>query len=129
LRSSLSIALPIQESTVGALNIYATQRHAFDDDSIELARTFASYAAVAVANAHLYETNATLAENMRTAMDTRAVIEQAKGIIMGREGCDPQLAFAILSKQSQHSNRKLRDVATDIVNQAIQPAGPPPSVT
>jgi GAF domain-containing protein len=56
---------------------------------IELARTFAGYAAVAIANADLYLATATLAENMRRAMETRAVIEQAKGIIIAQQHCTP----------------------------------------
>lgn len=113
--SSLSLALPVQEDVVGALNMYATKPHSFTDESVELARTFASYAAVAVANAHLYDSSSTLAQNMQQAMESRAVIEQAKGIIMGREGCDASHAFSLLTKVSQASNRKLRDVAAEVV--------------
>jgi GAF domain-containing protein len=52
--SSLSVALPLQEAVLGALNIYATQPAIFDQDAIETARTFPGYAAVAIANARLY---------------------------------------------------------------------------
>lgn len=89
MNSSLSVALPLQEAIVGALNIYATAPHSFDPDTIELARTFAGYAAVAIANAHLYPITATLADNMRRAMETRAVIEQAKGIVIAQQHCTP----------------------------------------
>ena len=74
-------------ATLGALNIYATQPAIFDRDAIELARTFAGYAAVAIANARLYQATATLAEDMRRAMETRAVIEQAKGILVAQQHC------------------------------------------
>jgi GAF domain-containing protein len=53
--SSLSIGLPVHESVTGSLNIYATKPDAFDDDVIVLAQTCAGYAAVALANAHLYD--------------------------------------------------------------------------
>jgi AmiR/NasT family two-component response regulator len=46
------------------------------------------------------------------------VIDMAKGIIMNVTGCGPDEAFASLVKQSQHENRKLRDVAADIVARA-----------
>ncbi|MEU7903357.1 GAF and ANTAR domain-containing protein [Actinoplanes sp. NPDC049118] len=121
-RSSLAIGLPILEAVTGALNLYATTPNAFDDDAISVARTFAEYAAVALANANLCDTNATLAQHMRTAMDSRAVIEQAKGIIMADRRCTAEEAFGILSKISQDTNRKLRDVATALVAQA--PANP-----
>jgi AmiR/NasT family two-component response regulator len=54
-------------------------------------------------------------EGLRQAMATRAVIEQAKGIVMATAGCSPQEAFDLLVEQSQHTNRKLRDVAADLV--------------
>lgn len=119
--SSLSIGLPIQDAVVGALNVYGAERDAFDEDSIRLAETFAGYAAVALANAHLYDTTATLAQHMQVAMESRAVIEQAKGLIMGERRCTPDEAFAILAKVSQESNRKLRDVAAALVKRASTP--------
>ncbi|WP_328848814.1 GAF and ANTAR domain-containing protein [Micromonospora zamorensis] len=120
--SSLSIGFPIQETVLGALNIYGVKPGAFDDDAVTLAQTFAGYAAVALANAHLYDTTATLAAQMQSAMQSRAVIEQAKGIIMGERRCTPDEAFAILAKVSQDSNRKLRDVAAALVERAARPS-------
>jgi GAF domain-containing protein len=116
--SSLSIGLPVHEKVTGALNVYATKPHAFDDDAIAVAQTFAGFAAVGLANVHLYETQATLAGHMQKAMENRAVIEQAKGIIMGARHCTPDQAFAILTKLSQDTNRKLRDVAAALVTKA-----------
>jgi GAF domain-containing protein len=115
IRSSVSVALPLQQAVTGALNIYATQPAAFDPDALELARTFAGYAAVAIANVHLYQTTATLAEHMRRAMETRAVIEQAKGIIIAQQHCTPEQAFELLTRLSQATHRKLRDCAADLV--------------
>jgi len=120
-RSSLSVALPLQEAVLGALNIYATEPRCFDPGTIEPARTFAGYAAIAIANAHLYQATATLAENMRRAMETRAVIEQAKGIIVAQQHCTPEHAFELLTRRSQSTHRKLRDCATDLVTTAGQP--------
>ena len=118
--SSLSIGLPIHEQVTGALNVYATKPEAFDSDAIILGQTFAGYAAVALANAHLYDTQANLAQQMQAAMQSRAVIEQAKGIIMGSRRCTADDAFAILTKLSQDTNRKLRDVAAAVVASATQ---------
>jgi GAF domain-containing protein len=116
--SSMAVGLPIEERVAGALNVYATEPDAFDDDAVVLAQTFAGYAAVALANAHSYNSMATLAEHMQAAMESRAVIEQAKGIIMGERRCTADQAFALLAKISQDSNRKLRDVAAALVARA-----------
>ncbi|MEV7327548.1 GAF and ANTAR domain-containing protein [Micromonospora sp. NPDC093244] len=120
--SSLSIGLPIQQSVVGALNVYGAAPNAFDPSAIAVAEGFAAYAAVALANAHLYDSAATLAEQMREAMRNRAVIEQAKGIIMGERRCSPEEAFALLSKISQDTNRKVRDVAEALAARAARGA-------
>ena len=116
--SSLSIGLPVQDAVAGALNIYSTKPDAFDNDAVLLAQTFSGYAAVALANAHLYDATATLAQQLQAAMESRAVIEQAKGIIMGDRHCSADEAFAILSKLSQDTNRKVRDVAAMLVDEA-----------
>jgi GAF domain-containing protein len=117
-RSSLSVGLRVQEKVTGALNIYSTDAKAFADDAVTLAQTFAGYAAVALTNAHLYDVTATLAQQMQAAMKSRAVIEQAKGILMGQRRCTADEAFALLRKLSQDSNRKLREVAEALVAEA-----------
>lgn len=120
--SSMSVPLPVQKSISAALNIYGREASAFDADSEELAATFASYAAVAVANMHLYESNKQLAEQLTTAMQSRAVIDQAKGILMAERRIPADQAFNLLVEMSQHSNRKLRDVAQALVDRASEPA-------
>jgi GAF domain-containing protein len=117
-RSSLSVGLPVHETVTGALNMYSVKPEAFDQDAVLVAQTFSGYAAVALANVHLYDVTATLAQQMQAAMEHRAVIEQAKGILIAGRGCSPKEAFAILSKLSQDSNRKLRDVAAALVVEA-----------
>jgi GAF domain-containing protein len=119
--SSLSIGLPVQDAVTGALNVYAVEPEAFDDDAVVIAQTFAGYAAVALANAHLLDATATLAQQMQAAMESRAVIEQAKGIIMAERRCTAEEAFSILSALSQDTNRKLRDIAATIVQAAGKP--------
>jgi GAF domain-containing protein len=122
-RSSLSVGLPIEDQVDAALNLYGKLEAAFDEESVQLAESFAGYAAVALANANLYAVTARLAQQLQTAMVSRAVIEQAKGIVMGRRRCTAEEAFAVLTKVSQDTNRKLRDVAATLVAQA-QNGGP-----
>ncbi|WP_433363342.1 GAF and ANTAR domain-containing protein [Actinoplanes sp. CA-142083] len=121
IRSTMSVGLPVGEPVTGALNIYGTRPDAFDEDAVDMAETFAGYAAVCLGNAHLYETTMAFARHLEKALAGRAVIEQAKGIIMGQRHCTPDEAFAVLSKASQASNRKLREVATDLVHRAQHP--------
>ena len=118
--SSLSIPVPVQREVSAALNIYSTEPNGFDGDAVELASTFAAYAGVALANMHLYEAQGKVAEQLQTAMASRAVIEQAKGILMGQRGCSAERAFDVLVKLSQDTNRKLRDVAQALVDETRQ---------
>jgi GAF domain-containing protein len=129
--SSLSVPLPYQGSSIGALNLYATKPNAFDSD-VEIGEEVAAYIAVAIANADAYAEASTLARNMQEAMHSRAEIEMAKGILMAQQHCTPAEAFSLLSKASQRSNRKLRDLARDIVANVVERAanvrgGDPPS--
>jgi GAF domain-containing protein len=114
--SSLSAPVPIREGLHGGLNLYAVEANAFDGEARAVAGTFASYAAVAVHNMHLFESTRALADNLDIAMRTRAVIEQAKGILMSQRRCDATEAFNLLAAASQRSNRKLRDIAHAIVD-------------
>jgi GAF domain-containing protein len=121
--SSLSVPLPVREGIHGGLNLYAIEADGFDDDARHTSRAFASYAAVAVHNMHLYESTREQAEHLDTAMKTRAVIEQAKGILMSQRRCDAEEAFALLAAASQRANRKLRDIAQAIVDGVTAPDG------
>jgi GAF domain-containing protein len=122
--SVLSVALPILDELDGALNIYGGDTDAFDPGAVQAAQAFADQASVTLSNAHMYDRTATLAQQMQSAMAHRAVIEQAKGIVMGERRCSADEAFAILTKISQDSNRKLRDIAAAIVARAQSAPSP-----
>lgn len=123
--SSLSVPLHIDDRRSGALNIYARQPHAFDEDSRSAALQFAPFAAAAIANMHAYEDARTMADNLQTALESRAVIEQAKGILMERHKLTPDQAFHHLATASQHTNVKLRDVADHLTRTGELPTAPP----
>ena len=114
-RAAAAVGMPVPQRVVGSLNLYSTSSESIDEDTLAQARTFASYAAVALANASLYGSTARLATQLQEAMRSRAVIEQAKGVLMARLSVDAETAFAHLSKKSQHANTKLRDMAADVV--------------
>jgi GAF domain-containing protein len=116
IRSSLSIPLPYQGSSIGALNNYATKPGAFaSPESVRAGSDVAEVIAVAVANADAHAQLFDQARNMRLAMESRAVIEQAKGVLMAQRHVDADQAFEILRAASQRYNRKLRDIAFGIV--------------
>jgi GAF domain-containing protein len=120
-RSSLSVPLPYQGSTIGALNIYSSRPTAFaSQESLDAGLEVAETIAVAVANADAHWQVTEQARNMRLAMESRAAIEQAKGVLMAQRHVDAEAAFEILREASQRYNRKLRDIATGIVESTQQ---------
>jgi GAF domain-containing protein len=112
--SVLSAPLTDGETAKGALNLYS--QSGFDEDAPALACLFADQLGLAAANVALFAEGATMADHLRSAMESRATIEQAKGILMGAQRCGPEQAFDILRRASQGQNRKLRDIATEIVD-------------
>jgi GAF domain-containing protein len=114
-RSLLSHPLPVQERVSGALNVYARSTPSGDGDTRELVSRFATYAVVAVSNMYLYESAVEQAGHLRAALDSRAVIDQAKGILMERLRLTADQAFSVLARMSMTTNTKVRDVADDLV--------------
>lgn len=114
--SSLSIGLPFHATVSGALNLYATESRAFDDHSIAVAQAFASYASLALANAYLTEARTTLTRNIEAAIDSGAIIEQAKGIIINERRCTSAEAFTVLTAMARDTDRSVREVAQGLVD-------------
>jgi len=110
--SSLSMPVVVAAHGLGALNFYAGTPGFFDADARRLADLFAGQCAVA----SQYWTASNESMNLAAAMKSRAIIEQAKGVIMATTRCTADEAFDLLRVQSQQENRKLRDIADEIVN-------------
>lgn len=114
--STLSLPLLADGGTLGALNVYASHAEAFDDTAVAFGGAFARQAVIGIS----YWRQASVVEQLRQAMESRAVIEQAKGILIASMGCDPDQAFDLLRQQSQSENVKLRDIAASIVAQQLR---------
>ncbi|MGY1619444.1 GAF and ANTAR domain-containing protein [Geodermatophilus sp. SYSU D00691] len=105
--SMLCIQLFVHESDLGALNLMARRPGAFTDESERIGLLFASHAAIGVAAARDLH-------HVTTALASRDVIGQAKGILMERYKITADVAFALLVKTSQDTNRKLTEVAEHV---------------
>ena len=124
-RSSMSVPLVARHESVGAINFYKCDPGRFSDDDVEVGLTFATQAAIVLANSQAYWDAHQFGANLMQAMKSRATIEQAKGILMGAQRCSPDEAFQVLVRASQRENRKLREIAEDIVNRTVN--GPTPT--
>jgi GAF domain-containing protein len=120
--SSLSVPLPFQGATIGALNTYAGRPQFLDDNDVEIAEEVAAWVGVAVGNAEAAARTMEDPNHLRTAMMSRAVIEQAKGILMERHKIKENEAYTILTHASQRTNTKLPDVAAALVQTGVAPS-------
>ncbi|WP_432507286.1 GAF and ANTAR domain-containing protein [Kineococcus arenarius] len=117
--SSLSLPLPVQGRSIGALNCYSSHPRAFGEEDVVIGQEVAAFVAIAVANADAHARSTEDAENMRRAMASRAVIEQAKGVLVERHRITPEQAFTLLTHSSQNTNVKLREVAEELVTTGV----------
>lgn len=121
--SMISIALSAEGQVIGALNLYAKVPDAFDGYAVSVAEVVADHAGLASQVAAAFYAHKDLAEELAEAMRSRATIEQAKGVLIARNACSPDEAFQLLVVASSTSHRKLRDVATETVADAMRGAG------
>ncbi|HVM27401.1 MAG TPA: GAF and ANTAR domain-containing protein [Mycobacteriales bacterium] len=123
IRSFLAGPLLAGDRAVGSLNLYGASPQAFEPLDDALVGLFCGQASVALANARLYARAVAVNEQLERAMASRAVIEQAKGVLMARHGLTEADAFDRLRSWSQARNRKLRDVAAEVVQAVPQQRG------
>ena len=118
---TVSVGLPLAQRSIGGLNIYIAATNtatAISSDFVARAEVFAAYAAVAVNNITSFAAASHEAEHLRIAIESRAVIEQAKGVLIARDRCTPEEAFELLTRISQNRNIKLQQLARTIVEAA-----------
>jgi GAF domain-containing protein len=111
------LALPVLEdgTTTGVVNVYSRTTGAFDAAGRRIAELTAAAVAGVLRNVAERDSLQALADNLERALVSRAVIDQAKGMIMARLGVDADEAFARLVKLSSRSNVKIRDLAALVV--------------
>jgi GAF domain-containing protein len=116
-KSTLSLPLLAGGRAVGALNLYARVPNGFSAEDEAVGGDPAAAAAIVLVNAADYRAASELSERLTQAMQSRAVIEQAKGMLMSRSPhLDPDGAFDLLRRASQRENVKLREIAQRIVD-------------
>lgn len=113
---TVSIGLPTGNQVMGAMNVYNFTGRPLNPESDRIANTFAVCIGIVLGNAEQYRRAATRAAHLELALQSRAPIEQAKGILMTRHRCSSEEAFAMLVKQSQTRHVKVRDIADELVS-------------
>lgn len=109
IRSILSFELFVDRGSMAALNFYADSPRAFPDDAVEVGTVYAAHIALAW-------TMLRRQDQFRSALASRDMIGQAKGIVMERFSLDAVEAFELLTRLSQQSNTRLIDIAKSLID-------------
>jgi GAF domain-containing protein len=114
IRSAVHMPLSVTRKAEAVLSLYSDQLYAFTDDDLAIAGILARHASVAIASARNEV-------SMYAAVDARKLVGQAMGILMERFDLTGEMAFEVLKRYSQDYNRKLRDVAQELVDTRTLP--------
>jgi GAF domain-containing protein len=117
-------ALPmrLRGDVIGALNLFQTDPEGIGDEDLHAARAFANIATVAILQYRATIGSHELIDQLNTALNTRIVIEQAKGIVAERQQLDMERAFAALLGYARNNNLRLSDVAAAVVAGTLTPS-------
>ena len=123
-------ALPmrLRDQVIGALNLFRGSVGAFDPEVVHVGQALADVATISLLHDRSMRRTDTLNEQLQTALNSRVIIEQAKGKLAERLGIDVNQAFTLLRDQARNRNQRLSDLARAFVDgtQAITAAGGSP---
>ena len=121
--AALSVPVELDGGVIGTLDIYARQPRDWDPSDVAALQAYAGLVASLLSAATTAQVKGRLADQLQAALEHRWLIEQAKGVIMGREELDAQAAFERLRGAARSSTRRLADVARDVTAGQPLPTG------
>jgi GAF domain-containing protein len=116
----LASPIPYSNEAVGVVAVFAAEPHPWTDAEREAIVAFTDLAAMLILNAMAATERGKLAVELQGALDSRVVIEQAKGVLVGRHGLTPRQAFERLRGLARDQRRSLAEVAAAVVDAAQQ---------
>lgn len=114
-----AVPLRVRAEVIGVLNLFRGNDEPFTGAEVEIAQAMAQVAAIALIQEQALRQRGVLAEQLQAALNSRVIIEQAKGMIAEYLTMSVDDAFLLLRKYTRGHNRKLTEVATDIINRKI----------
>ncbi|HKJ54802.1 MAG TPA: GAF and ANTAR domain-containing protein [Nitriliruptoraceae bacterium] len=114
-----SLPMPVGERRIGAMDLYRETAGPWSDEVVRVAQVLANMASGYVLNNLELSESRTLAQQLQTALDSRVVIEQAKGVVAERRHVSPNDAFARLRDHARNSNQKLHEVCQQVVDREL----------
>jgi len=114
----LASPIPYSEQAVGVVAVFAAQPHPWTEAEREAIVAFTELVALLILNAMQARERGRVAAELQVALDSRVVIEQAKGVLVGRHGLTTRQAFERLRRQARDQRRPLSEVARAVVDAA-----------
>ena len=121
-----ALPLRLRADTIGALNLFSEQVGALHDDDLRIGQALADMATISILQERAVHRGDVLVEQLQTALNSRVIIEQAKGVYAERNQVDMGEAFACLRSYARNHRRKLTEVAAELIAGTLTlPAVPP----
>jgi GAF domain-containing protein len=114
-----AVPLRLRDTVLGTMGLFGAQLGALDDDDLELSQALAYVAAVAIVQDRAAADSALVNEQLQTALNSRVVLEQAKGVLSQRGDLDMDRSFAVLRRYARDHNLRLTDVARAVVRREL----------
>lgn len=118
-RSVHAVPMRLRDVTIGALNLFRTDEGALNDADVASAQALADVATIAVLHHRAGRDTQLVHEQLNHVLNTRIVIEQARGIVAEQTDLDTDQAFSALRNHARRNNRRLVDVAHDVIAGAV----------
>jgi GAF domain-containing protein len=110
-----TVPMRLRTETIGAINLFDVAGHTVDDADLVMAQALADVATIGILQHRTIQRTEELAEQLQSALHSRVLIEQAKGVLAEREGVDMAEAFAALRDYARQTRQRLADVASALI--------------
>ena len=115
-RAAHAVPMRLRDSTIGALTLYSSVGGPVTAENVQLAQALADVATIGILHERTVRRHELLISQLQKALDTRILIEQAKGVLAERLGIPMDDSFTILRAHSRERNRRLRETAIAVIN-------------
>ncbi|MEV6767238.1 GAF and ANTAR domain-containing protein [Nocardia sp. NPDC051030] len=118
-RSMCALPMRLHSERIGALNLFTTATGAFSAEDLRIAQALADFATIGILHARLLADSLTVNEQLDTALNTRVIIEQAKGMLAERAGLDMDTAYRKLREYARTNSLRLSELAHAVVDRTV----------
>jgi GAF domain-containing protein len=115
MRSTHAVPLRLRGQLIGAMNLFSSGDQRLTDDDLSLGQALADVATIGLLQQRAIQEQAILAHQLQTALDTRILVEQAKGVLAERTGLTPNETFGYLRKHARATRQTLQVVALEVI--------------